>query len=305
MPSISFPFARSTALPFARSTALPFARSTALDAVISSPIPGPRVTSPSASTSRSGASTRRIPLRAHDERRAPGTAGASDGGPSSRSSIEARLRAELEAISRELEIQQAGALVEANPRPLATGRVLFMGHGNYDPDELRSLGKPLVITVPEGTSLTVYAPHGAMLEGAVIQSVYTERAPGDLFQTTYRSGDIVPNYSITHDPTLEYLVEPDPHEREHLLRDLPGNVYERLLDESVDNIVLPLDDRFLDDLLTPGMGNCHWLTCLAQYDHPNIDLVSHPEGVFDMNTRQRVDPRMLPGFTPPDDAKRS
>lgn len=283
------------------SISFPIGRPIGLDPVTPMHPPGSRTPHALPTPSRSVASTRRPTLQALDPRRESGSAHVPDAEAVPRSTIEARLRAELDAIAGELRIQQARATEAPTAQPPAAGRVLFMGHGNYDPDELRELGKPLVITVPEGTSLTVYAPHGAMLEGAVIESVYNERNPGDLFQVTYRSGDVVPNYLITHDPTLEPFVEPDPHEREHFLRELPGDVYEHLLDGDHDNIVLPLHDRFLGDLLVEGMGSCHWLTCLAQDDHPNIDLVSHPEGVFDMTTKQRVDPRTLPGFTPPED----
>lgn len=219
--------------------------------------------------------------------------------------IEARLRAELAAISRDLDTRAARLACDAGtpasaPVP-APGRVLFMGHGNYDPDELHRLGKPLELAVPEGTSLTVYAPHGAAIEEDVVRRVHERSAAEDLFTTTYRPGDVVPNYTITYNPSFEEFAEPDPYECEHRLS---AADHQRLREACDDRVVLPTGDRFLGDLLRPGMGDCHWLTCLVQDDHPNAEVVALPSGLFDMTNGDRIDPRALPGYVRPQEPDR-
>lgn len=106
----------------------------------------------------------------------------------------------------------------------ADGETVFAGHGEY-----RMTSGTTV--VPEGTSVTTYAPHGMKIGDSVGGAI--ETGGGTPFQV-YGPGEAMPNYTLkTPDGLTVYS----------------GST-------TVDSSTL------LSDLLEPGMGNCHWAACL-------------------------------------------
>jgi hypothetical protein len=101
---------------------------------------------------------------------------------------------------------------------------VFAGHGVY------RYGAGTT-TVPEGTYLSTYAPHGEAVADSLGGAI--ERGEPIPPHLTYGPGDTIPNYTLkTPDDLTVYS----------------GSV-------TVDSSTL------LSDLLQPNMGTCHWAAC--------------------------------------------
>lgn len=106
----------------------------------------------------------------------------------------------------------------------ADGETVFAGHGEY------RMGSGTT-TVPEGTSVTTYAPHGQGILDSTGGAI--ETGGGSPFQV-FGPGEQIPNYTLrTPDGLTVYS----------------GST-------TVES------STFMSDLLKPGMGSCHWAACL-------------------------------------------
>jgi RHS repeat-associated protein len=117
------------------------------------------------------------------------------------------------------------------------------GHGGWAPH----MGHT---TVPQGTTLTTYAPHGWSIEDPLGQAIETGRLPGNLhYSHTYGPGDQLPDYRLSAPFGPNLSIRGTPHT---VLR--PHNVSE---------------------LLRPNMGDVHWAACLFENRFPFNDP-NHP-----------------------------
>ena len=97
------------------------------------------------------------------------------------------------------------------------------------------------ITVPEGTSLTTYAPHGASITDELGNAIETGSGlENSVFQQTFGPGEAVPNYTL-HPPDGLSIVG---------------------------NPVTVSEPTQLSELLQPNMGACSWAACLSEAGHP-------------------------------------
>ncbi|MFC6881690.1 MULTISPECIES: putative adhesin [Actinomadura] len=138
-----------------------------------------------------------------------------------------------------------GATFEVNSKGEATSvkgkgrpdnQTVFSGHGSYDPAN----GK---VTVPPGTSVTVYAPHGATISDRLGGAIETGTGTGKFpHVATYGPGQKMPNYTLhpPYNPTLNIQGHP----------------------------ITVTKDTQLSQLLQPNMGRTHWAACLEQAGHP-------------------------------------
>jgi hypothetical protein len=95
-------------------------------------------------------------------------------------------------------------------------------------------------TMPEGTSLTLHSPHGALIDhklGNAIEQGLMESG----WSQTYRSGDKVRNYVLTRLPADKVVGNP--------IQPPPGT------------------RTTLKDVLKPGMGECHGSFCRWEIGH--------------------------------------
>lgn len=122
-------------------------------------------------------------------------------------------------------------LLPAPPRPV------FAGHGAIRP------GDPSTVTIPEGTSLTMYIRHGMPISDQLGYAIETNdiatmarveaRGPDFYEKFTYPAGSSIPDYSL-----------------------LPGpNLHIAPTSRTVDR------PTRLSELLEPNMGDWHWAAC--------------------------------------------
>jgi RHS repeat-associated protein len=128
------------------------------------------------------------------------------------------------------EMDPLGLIPCVRPRP--DGELVFSGHGSYKP-------KNGMATVPHGTSISFYAPHGASITDRLGNAIETGTPRVAPIQT-YHAGDSVPNY------TLHW----------------PGNLEIRGTPETV------LLSKNLSELFKPNMGRVHWAACQYERGHP-------------------------------------
>ncbi|GIG71537.1 putative adhesin [Phytomonospora endophytica] len=107
------------------------------------------------------------------------------------------------------------------------GQTVFAGHGVYRGDGY--------FTVPQGTTIKFYGPHGKGLSQS--KGLKVERGSWRSPIEVYGPGDRIPDY---------VLKTPD------RLKIMSGS-------QTVS------DSTRLSDLLKPGMGTCHWAACRS-YD---------------------------------------
>lgn len=72
------------------------------------------------------------------------------------------------------------------------GRVKLSGHGTYNPENG-------TVTVPKGTSVTVYAEHGARITDGLGNRIETGQDVSGVYSRTYTEGEVMPNYTL-HPP---------------------------------------------------------------------------------------------------------
>ncbi|MEU8106475.1 putative adhesin [Nonomuraea muscovyensis] len=128
-------------------------------------------------------------------------------------------------------IDPLGLLPCAAPRP--DGQLVLSGHGSYKK-------KNGDTTVPRGTTICFYAPHGASITDRLGNAIETGR-PGVKPVTTYLAGDQVPNYTLHWPGELE-------------IKGTPQTVF---------------FSKTLSELLQPNMGRVHWAACQYEKGHPN------------------------------------
>ncbi|MCK9894824.1 putative adhesin [Frankia sp. AgB32] len=126
--------------------------------------------------------------------------------------------------------------------PSAPPRPVFAGHGQIRP------GDASTVTIPEGTSLTMYIRHGERLRddvGYAIETNDTETikifewmGPEFYEKMTYPAGSSIPDYSLLPGPNLHIA---------------PTS---RIVDRPTR----------LSELLEPNMGDWHWAACRAVQD---------------------------------------
>jgi hypothetical protein len=107
-------------------------------------------------------------------------------------------------------------------------RTVFSGHGFWK----KSDG---VITVPEGTTLTVYVMTGETMDDHFGQAIELNVDLTKVFKYTFRPGMTVPNLTLTPPNGLKLMGNP----------------------KTVDSPTL------LKDLLKPNMGDTHWAACFT------------------------------------------
>ncbi|MGV4985999.1 putative T7SS-secreted protein [Streptomyces sp. NRAIS4] len=115
-------------------------------------------------------------------------------------------------------------LGEVIPGGRADGELVFSGHGGWDPANG-------FFTVPEGSSITFYSPHGTGLANRAALDV--EQGINWNPVETFESGAVIPNYTLGPAPELPRM------------------------SESIDVV----GDMNLSDLLYPHMGPTHWAAC--------------------------------------------
>lgn len=121
---------------------------------------------------------------------------------------------------------EAGSGVGESGASQSASRVVFSGHGGYEPGSG-------MLTVPKGTSVSTYAPHGGSITDATGNAIELGH-PATPFRT-YSPGEQMPNYTLY--PPEGLRIEGSP-------------------------ITVGSPTR-LSDLLRPGMGECHWAACLT------------------------------------------
>ncbi len=119
---------------------------------------------------------------------------------------------------------------------------MFAGHGAIRP------GDASTVTIPEGTSLTMYIRHGKPIRdslGYAIETndtetmkIFEELGPDYYEKFTYPAGSSIPDYSLIPGPGLHIA---------------PTS---RTVDRSTR----------LSELLEPNMGDWHWAACRAVQD---------------------------------------
>jgi hypothetical protein len=115
--------------------------------------------------------------------------------------------------------------------------VVISGHGSYDP-------RSGTFTVPEGTTIHTYTPHGASITDRLGNAIETGQHQGHIvFTHSYLPGSRIPNYTISAPDDLIIMGNP----------------------------MTVRADTPLSSLVRPNMGNCHLATCTWQPGHPLAD----------------------------------
>ncbi|OHT81187.1 alpha/beta hydrolase [Mycobacteroides saopaulense] len=107
------------------------------------------------------------------------------------------------------------------------GRVKLSGHGTYNPENG-------TVTVPKGTSVTVYAEHGARITDGLGNRIETGQDVSGVYSRTYTEGEVMPNYTLHPPDGLD--TQGTPH--------------------TVDSATN------LRDILSEGMGPVDWAACV-------------------------------------------
>jgi RHS repeat-associated protein len=126
------------------------------------------------------------------------------------------------------------------PNPTLPEGPVFSGHGYFNP----GLNDPAGVqfTVPEGTSITFYTPHGFTLPNSIGNLVETGGLlPEGQFTETFGPGQTVNNY-ILREPSC-FGADPFTPQGNPITVDEP---------------------TLLSDLLHPNMGRCHWAACRSE-----------------------------------------
>ncbi|MCQ4045977.1 putative adhesin [Streptantibioticus rubrisoli] len=112
----------------------------------------------------------------------------------------------------------------------ADGQTVFAGHGFME----RTAGE---FTVPHGTTISFYVPHGDLLPGLNGVAVEAGVYPGG-FVETFHPGDVIPDYTLAA-PSAG----------------LGGSF------SVMENSVTVTERTRLSELLKEGMGDVHWAAC--------------------------------------------
>ena len=201
---------------------------------------------------------------------------------------------EIARLGERLGVLETGLVQQAaRPGDEPPGRTIVVEHGNFDPDTLQDDGQALDVVVPDGTTLVLYALHGGVIDLALIKHIGSGGSTDGLYRRTLGPGERVPNYTIIATP--DFVEQPmlDPYEEAHLMRDEDAGSWQEASAADRDRVLLPRSDTHLSQVLEPGMGECHWVTCLAVEGHPNIDLMTTRRGLVDLQTGQAVDAATL------------
>jgi RHS repeat-associated protein len=135
----------------------------------------------------------------------------------------------------------ADNLIPRSPTPPAR---VIRGHGTYDP----SNG---YVVVPEGTTLTTYAPHGSRQHARLGEAINVG-SEGAVPYRVYGPGEYVPNYTVA--PPVGLYV--------------------------TDDAATVSQNTPLSRLVEPGMGQCHLAFCLSEPGHPMYQYSMLPHGMY-------------------------
>jgi hypothetical protein len=97
---------------------------------------------------------------------------------------------------------------------------------------------PGYTTVPNGTTVTVYVPHGLAISQELGAAIERRQVSPEQFRVTYHPGDRIPNYTL-----------------------LPPVGCVTVHHVSGVNVVTVSEPTSLSSLLKPGMGAVHWAAC--------------------------------------------
>jgi hypothetical protein len=125
-------------------------------------------------------------------------------------------------------------------------RTVFSGHGSYE------IGSG-IITIPEGTNLTVYSKFGGTISDPLGNAIETGGDLSKVYSRTYSPGDRMPNYTLHPPDGLS-------------IKGTPTTV---------------LESKPLSDLLQPEMGECHWAACTWNPKAANSEVMYSTSGIID------------------------
>lgn len=139
--------------------------------------------------------------------------------------------------------------------------VVFAGHGSLNPAKM--------VTIPEGTSLTVYSYPGATISDPLGQLIEKGQSPNNIYKKTFFPGDKIP----------ELFLHPN-----------CGSL--NLEDSSCQTKQIVS----IEDLLVPNMGNCHWAACTyVDSSHKNAKLMHHTDGIHYIDKTAGVHKKYVDG----------
>ena len=164
------------------------------------------------------------------------------------------LQSGAKAVARAMEERAGGARVpgaaEAEP---PSGPTIFSGHGGHDPSDG-------TVTVPEGTSVTVYSEYGATISDRLGNQVETGGDLSNVYSQTFGPGEEMPNYTLYPPDGLN--IQGDP--------------------VTVDKATP------LSDLLQPDMGDCRWAACTYNPASASANTMYDTQGIFDTNLNKYI-----------------
>jgi hypothetical protein len=124
----------------------------------------------------------------------------------------------------------------------------FSGHGDYSASDG-------YLSVPDGTTFTVYAEHGSTITDRLGNLIETGGDTSGVPSWTFHGGDEVPNYTLHPPDGLD-------------IQGTPFTVAQ---------------STKLEDLLSPNMGDCHWAACTYDSVTPTGKLFD-VAGIIDDST---------------------
>lgn len=200
-----------------------------------------------------------------------------------------RLLAELAEISGAIDTLSAASQSPVAPKVPKIPPTYFFGHGAYFAEENNDLGLAQRFVVPEGTEVIVYAPPGGTISMELLRRIDNgEDVEG---VRRYGSGAEIPNYTIIATAEFAERREMDPYEHAIMLdmmsRDERLLFLEGFTESPERKVVLPRDDRAMSELIGPGMGQCHWVTCLLIPGSSGEGLMNTSRGIVERSPDER------------------
>jgi hypothetical protein len=142
----------------------------------------------------------------------------------------------------------APAAAAAGPKP-----TILSGHGGASGD---------MMTVPQGTSITVYSEHGATISDRLGNAIETGGDTSGVWQKTYNPGDQMPDYILSEPTNLNIMGNP----------------------------TTVTQDTRLSDLVQPNMGCVKWAACTYDPTLPSSNLMYDTHGVIDTSVPKGMNP---------------